>query len=154
GRIFMNTKSAEPLPDPVRTRTAADGVFRMTQVPRQEGFLLRVDHPDYVLYTHDELIVPSVGLEVGRITLQPGASASGIVFGPGGAKLAGAEVSLRDPPDENPKFNFLAFGSNARGGRKTTSDAEGRFHLGGLPSGKAIIVADTDDLVEATTDVD
>ena len=151
GGIVTSRSGAIPPPDPVRTRSGADGSFRMTQVPRVENLGLRVDHPDFVIYTRNDLIVPSGGMDLGRIALTAGGTVSGEVFGPDGAKLAGAEVSLRDPPDDEAPIRIFGFDFSGRGGRRATTDADGRFRLAGMPAGRALVAATAEGLCEATS---
>jgi protocatechuate 3,4-dioxygenase beta subunit len=134
----------------IQAKTGDDGAFRLANVARVEGMSLKVDHADYVVYTRGDLILPKSGMELGRITLQPGAIVTGQVFGPGGAKLAGAEVSLRDAPEESRRPGaFFGMGFGPRGTRVTKTDAEGRFRLSGMPAGPALVLATSEGLCEA-----
>jgi uncharacterized GH25 family protein len=152
GFAFAFNNNGPAQPDPVATRTAADGTFQLAKVPRVEGLELRVDHPDYVMLVRNDLIVPTSGLDVGRITLEAGGAVTGQVFGPDGAKLAGAEVSLRDSGDATPNpRRFFDFRFGPRGERKATTDAEGRFKLTGMPKGRALVAATHEAMLEATS---
>ncbi len=135
----------------VETRSGTDGAFLLKNVARVESLVLRVDHPDFVVYTRNDLIVPSSGMELGRIVLEPGATVTGQVFGPGGAKLAGAEVSLRDAPDDESPMKFLQLAFGPRGVRTAVSDEAGRFRLTGMPPGRAEVVATSEGLCEAVS---
>ncbi|MBM4016337.1 MAG: hypothetical protein FJ293_15415, partial [Planctomycetes bacterium] len=136
----------------VRAKSGADGSFRLEQPSRTEGVELRVDHPEFVVFTRSDLILPAVGLDVGTIRLAAGGTVSGYVYGPGGAKLAGAEVSLLDPPSEERGRGFFSFSFGLRGERRTTTDEEGRFRLTGMPAGKAVVEASATGLVRTTSD--
>jgi protocatechuate 3,4-dioxygenase beta subunit len=133
-------------------KTGADGSFKLVHVPREEGFDLTVDHPDYVYLRKSGIVLPSKGLDVGRITLEAGGAVSGTVYGPGGAKLASAEVWLDDAPDANNNngfFPFRMFGfGQTRGERKATTDDQGRFRLAGMPPGKCVVVAKSSECPE------
>jgi uncharacterized GH25 family protein len=134
-------------------RSGPDGTFRLAHVPRVDGLDLTVDHPDYVFLRKSGIVLPSKGLDLGRITVEAGGSVSGQVFGPGGAKLANAEVWLDDAPDNgnggNGLFPFRMFGfGQTRGERKATTDEQGRFHLTGMPAGKCIVAAKSSDCPE------
>lgn len=133
-------------------RTGADGSFKLARVPRVDGFDLTVDHPDYVFLRKSGVVLPSKGLDLGRITLEAGGAVSGVVYGPGGAKLTDAEVWLDDAPDNGSNtspFPFRMFGfGQTRGERKTTTDAQGRFHLTGMPPGKCVVAAKSSECPE------
>jgi len=132
-------------------KTNADGTFRLTHVPRLDNFDLTVDHPDFVYLRRSGVVVPARGMDVGRLTLEPGGAVSGQVFGPGGAKVANAEVWLEDVQDDNNPFRFFNFGAPARGERKTVSDEQGRFRLTGMPAGKCTAAAKTEDYPEGAS---
>ena len=134
-------------------RTGPDGTFRLAHVPRVDGLDLTVDHPDYVFLRRSGIVLPSKGLDLGRITIEAGGAVSGQVFGPGGAKLVNAEVWLDDAPDaansNNGFFPFRMFGfGQSRGERKATTDEQGRFHLSGMPAGKCVVAAKSSDCPE------
>lgn len=142
-----------PLPT-TNAKSGADGTFRLPKVARGEGLELRVDHPDYVVMTRNDLVLPASGLDVGRLTLEAGGTVTGFVYGPGGAKLAGAEVVLLDAPDDDANRRGFTFNFNfgVRGERRATSDEEGRFRLTGMPKGKAIVEASCAGLCTAVSD--
>ncbi len=151
GLPFGRSADEEPLPT-TSAKTATDGTFRLPKVARSEGLELRIDHPDFVVLTRNDLVLPASGLDVGRLTLEAGGMVTGFVFGPGGAKLAGAEVVLLDAPDEEPTRRFMNFSFGTRGDRKATSDEEGRFRLTGMPKGKAVVEATASGLCAAVSD--
>ena len=150
---FGRAVEETPLPT-TAAKTAADGTFRLPKVARGEGLELRVDHPDFVVLLRNDLVLPASGLDVGRLTLEPGGAVTGFVYGPGGAKLAGAEVVLLDAPDEEGSRRGFSFNFNfgVRGERRATSDEEGRFRLTGMPKGKAIVEATSTGLCAAVSD--
>jgi protocatechuate 3,4-dioxygenase beta subunit len=136
----------------VRARSGADGSFRLEQPSRNEGIELRIDHPDFVVVTRNDLVLPASGLDLGTIKLVAGGTVSGFVYGPGGAKLSGAEVTLVDPPQEERGRGFIGFAFGPRGDRRATTDEEGRFRLTGMPAGKALVEASSVGLVTATSE--
>ena len=131
--------------------TGPDGIFKLLRVPREEGLELKVDHADYVVYTRNDLIVPSNGLEVGRVQLEAGGIVSGQVFGPSGEKMAGAEVSLQNPPNESRRGGFGDFRFGPRGNRTVVTNDDGLFRLSGMPKGSAVVQATKEGFVEATS---
>jgi protocatechuate 3,4-dioxygenase beta subunit len=138
--LFQNTPEIPAM----TAKTGADGRFRLAKVPRLENFDLSVDHPDFVFQRRAGVVVPARGMDVGRITLEAGGTVAGQVFGPGGARVANAEVWLEDAQDDGNPFRFFNFGAPARGERKTVTDEQGRFRLTGMPAGKCVAAAKTD----------
>ncbi len=136
----------------VRAKSGPDGSFRLERPSRTEGIELRVDHPEFVVFTRSDLILPAAGLDVGTIKLAAGGTVSGFVYGPGGAKLAGAEVALLEPPSDERGRGMFSFSFGTRGDRRATTDEEGRFRLTGMPAGKALVEASSTGLVTTTSD--
>jgi len=132
-------------------KSGADGTFRLPNVTRADGLELRVDHPDYVVLARSDLVLPTAGLDVGRLTLEPGGTVVGFVYGPGGAKQVGATVTLADAPDDDNNRGFFRFSFGDRGMRHATTDEEGRFRLTGMPPGKAVVEATAEGLCDATS---
>ncbi|MSP15098.1 MAG: hypothetical protein EXR73_00555 [Myxococcales bacterium] len=151
GISFINPTNAPTEVQNVTAKTGLDGSFHLAKPARTEGIELRVDHPDYVLLVRNDLVLPASGLDVGHLKLEAGGAVTGFVYGPGGAKLSGADVILSDPPNEEPGRNFFSFNFGARGERHATTDEEGRFRLTGMPVGKAVVEASADGLVTSVS---
>jgi hypothetical protein len=134
--------------------TNSQGVFEMLGVPRQADLQLEVDHPVHVLHHVGGIHVPDRGLDLGLVTLTPGAAASGVVVGPGGEPVAGASVYFR-PGGGGDQGNFMAYftaGGSPLGERQTETDEKGEFRLTGLSADKGRIVALSEDFPESESD--
>lgn len=104
--------------------TAADGSFSIPLSDAPPSFRVHVAKEPFAPSLVVAVEPTSTFVEVGSIGLAPPRSLRGRVVDANGKPIAGAEVFVRSANDVGP---FEA------GDRSATSDAEGRFHVDGLP---------------------
>lgn len=104
--------------------TDENGVFTIAQLMPTD-YQLRIEHPEYTaLIVRDlEVGVSPEPLDYGEFQLELGGSITGTVYDENGAPLDNATVAMAN--QDNPGVTY-----------QTSSDAEGRFALGHLASGR------------------
>ncbi len=108
----------------VEVETGPDGGFRLAQVPRADGYLLEVRHPDFPALAR-RLDVRADGARV-TLVLQPGAEVRGTFVGDDDKPLGDVEiVAVRLDADE-PREEV----------RRAASGPDGAFRLRPLPPGR------------------
>ena len=106
--------------------TDVDGVFEFPAIA-SGSYQLTVDHSEFASRTPTSIEIPGGEgeIDVGSTTLTPGLQIEGLVVGPDRRPVAGALVSALHP--------YTAPTPAGEGSRTATTDADGRFRIGGLP---------------------
>ena len=105
--------------------TDVDGVFEFPAIA-SGSYQLTVDHSEFASRTPTSIEIPEGEgeIDVGSTTLTPGLQIEGLVVGPDRRPVAGALVSALRP--------HTAPSPAGEGSRTATTDAGGRFRIGGL----------------------
>jgi hypothetical protein len=130
-----------------RARTDAQGNFAIAELSPGDAHL-RVTAPGYAA-TAATVEIPDSGgrrpIAIDRVELSAEGVVEGVVVDGQGAPIAGARVAQDHVP------TWLVVGSSPEG--IATTDARGRFRLGGLPEGAVALEAYAPDWGRATTGV-
>jgi hypothetical protein len=125
--------------------TAADGSFSLGVPVPSLDVVLRVEAEGHAALEHELGDQLQAGdLELGSLWLQPGVPVEGLVRGPSGAPVAGAEVRLairRSRPSE-----YVI-------GDRTTTDAAGRFRFPAAPAALVVVRARAAGLGESSKEL-
>jgi hypothetical protein len=113
----------------IEARTAADGSFRLADVPDEAG-VLAVMAADLAPAFPE---VPAGGDQLVETRLPSGRSATGIVVDDGGKPLAGVHVSALTTSPEPRDHQRVMGGTVWLDGHSARTDDAGRFSLKGLP---------------------
>jgi protocatechuate 3,4-dioxygenase beta subunit len=135
---------------------ADDGSFELTEVPPGK-WTVRASATGY-------RSADVAGVEVGEgetkegvvLSLKRGGTVAGRVSDAGsGSAVANASVSWHSSESGGgPAGAFARLAGMGGGGGATTTDADGRFQLDGLPPGKVTVSASHPDYLDATRDID
>lgn len=120
---------------PERVSTADDGRFEWREplTDREvQAVELRFRHPQFVARSVAAHSLHGQPVTLGDVVLTRGGRVSGRVVDDRGEPVAGALVQ---PGEIDAAFPWREFGDWATSGPSTTTDAEGRFSLGGVPAG-------------------
>jgi protocatechuate 3,4-dioxygenase beta subunit len=125
----------------VTSSTGSDGAFELRDLPRAPDLMLRIDHPDYVLFRLVNLVAAEKGTDLGNIQLERGAIVSGIVRNADGGPIANALVTFH----AEPKDGYFVAGELTRmgGGRSAVSGRSGEYRLGPLSPMSGHVVAES-----------
>ncbi|TAH34594.1 MAG: hypothetical protein EYC70_16820 [Planctomycetota bacterium] len=142
-RLGQGTGDAAPEP----VVADSDGVVRLTGIAPWRRLELHAGGPRWV---HTEKEVSPLGSsetrDLGAIALAPGCEVHGQVADAAGKGVGGARVTMQLPGSGN--SIFVATPPNFR----ATADADGRYALEGIPSGRYVLIAQAQGFVEARQD--
>lgn len=109
------------------------------------GAELRFSHPRHAS-DKLEFIPRDRGMDLGDLVLHPGGALHGSVVDPDGLPVAGCGVTVYGRAvSESSVGGMRVSRRSGLGAGKTTTDAEGRFSLGGLLAGDVRVLAETPD---------
>ncbi len=118
-----------------RTTTGADGKFRLTGVVPGSN-LVAVTKPGLLSNVRPRVLVePGEEKDLGRLRLPEGEFAAGKVVDEDGKPIVDAQVLVASRSPSAP-VHFASFA--------TPTDEQGKFELGGMPPGEAIVAARRD----------
>lgn len=122
--------------------TGPDGVFEIPAVGGGSCHLI-VDHVEFQSRPPTSVDIPADegDTDLGRIQLTPGLRIEGLVVGPGGRPIAGAQVGAFQ--------GYAPRGPTGEGSRTAITDTDGRFRIGGLPDGRVEVTAAADGYAES-----
>jgi hypothetical protein len=119
---------------PITAATDLDGLFEISAVAGGRYHMI-VDHAEFQSRPPASVDIPGDegDTDIGRIQLMPGLEIEGIVVDPEGQPIAGVQVAAVQ--------GYAPRGPTGEGSRTATTDADGRFRIGGLPDGRVEVAA-------------
>ena len=118
------------------TQAGPDGSFAFQGIPPQEDLRLSIEPKAYARMLHSVGSLVAGQTVTMEVPLDPGRSVLGRVVNPDQEPVEGAMVLVH--------AEVGALSRTVRELRKTTTDAEGRFHLAAIPSGALLVQAHHD----------
>ncbi len=134
-----------------RTQTDAEGQFAFTSLPFNRPHRIHISAQEFARLEVRVSRSDDASIDMGDVSLVKGRTLTGVLVSKSGSPIANASLSLRDANEPPPRpFQSRNAWFCASGG--FTTDAQGRFQIGGIGPGEHVLTAVLAEVRQVTSD--